>query len=1095
MNTKVKDTGGKDLASQEKIIFLSDEPIAHATEDKLNLSSYVDTIQRILLTSKPPLNIGLFGRWGVGKTSILNLLKERVRNNSLLKKKFDFFYLDAWKLSKGSLRQQLLIDLNAHFGRRAFTEEEIEDRLYNIKEVEVEEKAEKNFLKGLWNALAQHRVYLLLFFIILLCGILLRSYVDISIFNLIVTSILIPMFLATIEKLDSATRAVKRSAKRIIPRVEHPHQFERMFKRILKERGSKTLIIAIDNLDRCEDEVVVEMLGTIKNFMNIPGCVFILACDDEAIERHLCSKKGFEEKDAREFLRKFFQATIRIRPFLDEDLEKFMDEIMRKLPIPFDERVKEVLIAATTKNPRRVKQFLNSLISTYYLAEANERNGLIREGIITKNTAFLAKIIVIRDEWPAFYKVIERQEDILTYIEKYFRGEHLSQVTPEEIEKYFKQNEGLEWFLKATRTIEVEDIAPFLKLSQESYERALPEHERFVRRVELGDFSYVSKVLSKLNEETKINYIRGVLKTIDKNMKRNRFDFAFNGLNILCETFSEAPEDIKPEIIERFERYAPTRQIKPHLTKFDSEKFFSLLEEMREASRETILIYYCDLLGPVEKLREELFDLFIKKKDILSRRVIDRINNILVELYEKNEERALKILHTKFIPDVKVKNIMINEQTVRAIVLKIDTEISDINSKRIETYFHLKNIAPLKIKKMFIQKILSILSEKEVTTLDSRIQFALDVLTKLEAEDIPEDALSRLYEVIVKTSARMPSESHKLPFLKLILKNFERLDEKRKNEFIQHRISPLITSGSQQTVMEIMNASRSYKVPLLNYDPILDGLIQRVSTNLPIPKLISFLITQSSDTQKEKVANMLVKMIQSNNDALVTPALEGFRNNFGSFPSNALEKIVNACLNTGSTKPIQQMKNFFDPIVTAFKQCPDKFKVLFVDKILEQMKSDNQNLRKNGIHYYEQIKEQIPKDKRRWVLTQLIIKLLSIQDKIDITAKPLIDVIINDQSLLEEDDLIRFIDILTGQLVSTKPTETQKIGLEAIRKLKKLLGRENQVLRAIFDLSKSGSDEIKKLCKEVLKEFSHRYKGPKGFWKEVKELFGNEWES
>ena len=91
------------------------------------------------------------------------MLKERVTKVDFLKDQFDFFSIDAWKLSKESLRQQLLIDLNKHYGEKAFTEEEIEDKLFNIKEVEVEEELEEGLLKRLWNALLQQKVYLSLF--------------------------------------------------------------------------------------------------------------------------------------------------------------------------------------------------------------------------------------------------------------------------------------------------------------------------------------------------------------------------------------------------------------------------------------------------------------------------------------------------------------------------------------------------------------------------------------------------------------------------------------------------------------------------------------------------------------------------------------------------------------------------------------------------------------------------------------------------------------------------------------------------------------------------------------------------------------------
>ena len=1088
MNTQAPE---EEIKSEDRAVFLSDEPIEHASEDKLNLTSYVDVVERIIRSRKTPLNIGLFGRWGVGKTSILNLLKGRVTKDDFLKDRFDFFSIDAWKLSKESLRQQLLIDLNKHYGERAFTEEEIEDKLYNIKEVEVEEEIEEGLLKRLWNALLQQKVYLSLFFAILICGTLLRPYIGISTFNLIVASVLIPMFFAIIEKLDSATKAIRRSAKRIIPRVEYPHQFERMFKRILKEKGDKTLVIAIDNLDRCEDEVVVGMLGTIKSFMNVPGCVFILACDDEAIERHLLSEKGaVRPKDAREFLRKFFQAPVKILPFLDEDLENFMDDMMKELDVNLDEGVKEALMSATTKNPRRVKQFLNSLISTYYLAERNERIGLIRKGIVTGNTGFLAKITVIRDEWPEFYKVLEQQEDILDYIERYFKGEKLDEVKPEEIQRYFDKNYGLEWFIKATRTIETADISPFLKLSQESYERTLPEHERFIKRVEFGDIPYVLKTLSKLDEKSKINYFREILKTIDNDMKRKRFNYAFNALNVSCEIFSEVPLKVKPEVVQRIEKYTPSKQIKQHLGKFTPAKFFTVLEEMRETDRETILLHYCDVFVSEEKLNEELLDLFISKRDILTRRVIDRVNSVIVELQEKDEKYVLKILHDKFISDPDVKRMMINQRTISAVVEKIDNKVSEINSRRVETYFHLKDIASTDNKKLFVRKMLSILSQKGATAIDSNMQFALEKLSNLETDDVPEDVISKLYDTVVKFGANMSDETQKLQFFKLILKNFERLDQKRKDTFVQQYINPLVTSGNQQTVTEIVDTSSQSKVPLLDYDATMNNLMQRVTTNLQVPKLIDYLMVESPAAKKEQAGNMLIKMIQSNNNSLISPALEGFQRNFNHFPPEVADKVAKACLDTGKGKPPPQMKIFFDPIVATFGGCSDTFRNMFVDQVLTQMKTDDSNLRETGATYYERVKDQVSEDKRRYVLGQLISKLGSIQEKIDVAAKPLINTVINDQTLLEEGDVIRFIDILIGQLVSAKPKETQIIGLEGVRRLEKLYRRSNQVLRAIFDLSRSSGPKVRELCKDVLIAFKDRYKGPKGFWEEVEKSFG-----
>lgn len=45
------------------------------------------------------------------------------------------------------------------------------------------------------------------------------------------------------------------------------------------------LLFLIDDLDRCLPEKAVEMLESIKQFLEVPGCAFVLAVDDEIIER------------------------------------------------------------------------------------------------------------------------------------------------------------------------------------------------------------------------------------------------------------------------------------------------------------------------------------------------------------------------------------------------------------------------------------------------------------------------------------------------------------------------------------------------------------------------------------------------------------------------------------------------------------------------------------------------------------------------------------------------------------------------------------------------------------------------------------------
>ncbi len=44
------------------------------------------------------------------------------------------------------------------------------------------------------------------------------------------------------------------------------------------------LVVCVDDLDRCLPDRAVEVLETIKSFLDVPGCAFLLAADHQRIE-------------------------------------------------------------------------------------------------------------------------------------------------------------------------------------------------------------------------------------------------------------------------------------------------------------------------------------------------------------------------------------------------------------------------------------------------------------------------------------------------------------------------------------------------------------------------------------------------------------------------------------------------------------------------------------------------------------------------------------------------------------------------------------------------------------------------------------------
>lgn len=71
------------------------------------------------------------------------------------------------------------------------------------------------------------------------------------------------------------------------------HDFETYLSQLTGIRGSGTrlnLLFLIDDLDRCLPEKSVQMLESIKLFLDVPGCAFVLALDDEVVERGIAHR-------------------------------------------------------------------------------------------------------------------------------------------------------------------------------------------------------------------------------------------------------------------------------------------------------------------------------------------------------------------------------------------------------------------------------------------------------------------------------------------------------------------------------------------------------------------------------------------------------------------------------------------------------------------------------------------------------------------------------------------------------------------------------------------------------------------------------------
>jgi len=84
MNNKIK----------PKKYFLKDSELKSIEEDRLNQKDIVKNLNLIIDNTKPPYNIALIGKWGIGKSSIINLLLNKYKNDT---ENYNVEEINVWK--------------------------------------------------------------------------------------------------------------------------------------------------------------------------------------------------------------------------------------------------------------------------------------------------------------------------------------------------------------------------------------------------------------------------------------------------------------------------------------------------------------------------------------------------------------------------------------------------------------------------------------------------------------------------------------------------------------------------------------------------------------------------------------------------------------------------------------------------------------------------------------------------------------------------------------------------------------------------------------------------------------------------------------
>lgn len=515
-------------------------------EDKFHHQDFADILWRIINGNVPPFNVGIFGKWGVGKSTIVHLFEKKIEEwNKSNPIKYKFIEFKVWKFSKDALKNKFIFTIG-----RKLDPDRIEELTAAIRSKRTEFYSLINAPGYLLKEFFSLKNFPLKFAIksTVVCTILIGLFFAVdSILNLKLVQTISDWLVITITYLAFLTPSLYKTLGNVLnkkrwevtfDKYDSEEQFEEKFIEIVKKDKS-IKVIFIDDLDRCNEDKVIETLETIKTYLEVETCIFIIACDDDVVRnivatkrKELCNKLG----DSASYLNKFFQYSIRITPFFHQNMKEYAKEILEtqkndllKLMGELDE-ILYVLIHDEVKSPRKVIALLNNFASDFELILKREKAKILQAGDVSEKLPALAVFTVLKTDYPDFYQLLIKDTSLFKYIFEIEKGQlEFERYQKDIIKKIYRDYIGKEFVDEEAKNFvnfiirvddiirDIDDINLFIYLNRDQSTGAL-ESDRFRKLqnfVKGGNCKGVKEMIDGLETDNNkihhFNVIRNIL--------------------------------------------------------------------------------------------------------------------------------------------------------------------------------------------------------------------------------------------------------------------------------------------------------------------------------------------------------------------------------------------------------------------------------------------------------------------------------------------------------------------------------------------------------------------------------------------------------
>lgn len=295
------------------------------SKDLLGFNVHASLLKSVVTNEKNlPITIGLYGDWGSGKSSVLEILKEQLKDDEeTVVVYFDGWTFESFDDAKIALIQGIVDELEKN---KKFLSK-VGDGLSDLKDDFVKLKDSINWMR-LLKVTAKMLVP------------------TIAAFSTGGASIIPTIALALKDNQNSLNSIIEEGRleeflkQNVVKEEEEKkyaavREFRSDFEKLIQKSKQGKVVILIDDLDRCLPRHIIDSLEAIKLFLNVPKTAFVIAADEFIVSNAIKSEykslidasnngEGNREDLGKSYMEKFIQLPYHLPTLSRKEVETYV---------------------------------------------------------------------------------------------------------------------------------------------------------------------------------------------------------------------------------------------------------------------------------------------------------------------------------------------------------------------------------------------------------------------------------------------------------------------------------------------------------------------------------------------------------------------------------------------------------------------------------------------------------------------------------------------------------------------------------------------------------------------------------------------------